>query len=135
MPARYMLDTNICIYIGQKRPLEILSRFTSLFPGDAVISVITFGELRYGAEKSRERERAVEILDEFVRLVPVDPMPSTAGAAYGSIRASLERRGEVIGNNDLWIAAHARTAEVTLVTNNEREFRRVPGLSVENWTR
>src|SRR5689334_2323045 len=121
MPARYMLDTNICIYIRQKRPLEILSRFTSLFPGDAVISVITFGELRYGAEKSRERERAVEILDEFVKLVPVDPMPSTAGAAYGSIRASLERRGEMIGNNDLWIAAHARTAEVTLVTNNERE--------------
>jgi tRNA(fMet)-specific endonuclease VapC len=130
-----MLDTNICIYIRQKRPPEILSRFRSLRRGDVVISVITFGELRYGAEKSRERERAMEILDGFIRLVPVEPMPYAAAAAYGSIRASLERRGEVIGNNDLWIAAHARAAEVTLVTNNEREFQRVPGLSVENWSR
>src|SRR5215210_80622 len=97
MPARYMLDTNICIYIRQKRPTEILSRFGSLHRGEAVISVITFGELRYGAEKSRERGRAIEILDAFVRLVPVEPMPSGAAVAYGSIRASLERRGEVIG--------------------------------------
>ena len=134
MPARYMLDTNICIYIRQKRPTDVLSRFTSLRRGDAVISVITFGELRYGAEKSRERERALEILDEFVALVPVEPMPAAASTAYGSIRTTLERRGEVIGNNDLWIAAHAYTAGVTLVTNNEREFRRVPGLLVENWS-
>ena len=65
--------------------------------------------------------------------IPVQPLPPAAGAAYGSIRATLERRGETIGNNDLWIAAHALTAGLTLVTNNEREFRRVPGLSVENW--
>jgi tRNA(fMet)-specific endonuclease VapC len=135
MPARYMLDTNICIHIRQKRPPEILNRFRSLRCGEAVISVITFGELRYGAEKSRERERAVAILDELVRLIPVQPMPLDAALAYGSIRASLESRGEVIGNNDLWIAAHAHTAELTLVTNNEREFQRVPGLSVENWAR
>jgi len=135
MPARYMLDTNICIHIRQKRPPEILNRFRSLRCGEAVISVITFGELRYGAEKSRERERAVAILDELVRLIPVQPMPLDAALAYNSIRASLESRGEVIGNNDLWIAAHARTAELTLVTNNEREFQRVPGLSVENWAR
>jgi tRNA(fMet)-specific endonuclease VapC len=135
MPARYMLDTNICIYIRQKRPTEILSRFSSLHRGEAVISVITFGELRCGAEKSRERDRAIEILEEFVRLIPVEPMSSAVAVAYGSIRASLERRGEVIGNNDLWIAAHARTDELTLVTNNEREFVRVLGLSVENWAR
>jgi len=135
MPARYMLDTNICIHIRQKRPPEILNRFRSLRCGEAVISVITFGELRYGAEKSRQRERAIAILDELVRLIPVQPMPLDAALAYGSIRASLESRGEVIGNNDLWIAAHARTAELTLVTNNEREFQRVPGLSVENWAR
>jgi len=135
MPARYMLDTNICIHIRQKRPPAILNRFRSLRCGEAVISVITFGELRYGAEKSRERERAIAILDELVRLIPVQPMPVEAALAYGSIRASLECRGDVIGNNDLWIAAHARTAELTLVTNNEREFQRVPGLSVENWAR
>ena len=135
MPAHYMLDTNICIYIRQKRPAEILRRFSSLHRGEAVISVITFGELRYGAEKSRERAHALEILDEFVMLIPAQTMPPGAAATYGSIRASLESRGEVIGNNDLWIAAHTRTAELTLVTNNEREFRRVPGLAVENWSR
>ena len=134
MPARYMLDTNICIYIRRNRPTEVLTRFSALERGEAVISVIAFGELRYGAEKSRLREHAIAILDEFVGLIPVQPMPLSAARAYGSIRAHLESRGEVIGNNDLWIAAHARTAELTLVTNNEREFRRVPGLSVENWT-
>ena len=135
MPARFMLDTNICIYIRQKRPGEIVKRFSSLRRGEAVISVITYGELRYGTEKSRERERAVAILDEFATLIPVDPLPPSVALAYGSIRANLESRGETIGNNDLWIAAHARTADLTLVTNNEREFCRVPGLSVENWTR
>ena len=135
MPSRYMLDTNICIYIRQERPAEILKRFRALRSGDAVISVITYGELRYGSEKSRERHRAMEILEEFVSLVPVEPMPFAAAVAYGSIRATLEGKGEVIGNNDLWIAAHARTAEFTLVTSNEREFRRVPGLTIENWAR
>ena len=135
MPSRYMLDTNICIYIRQERPAEILKRFRALRSGDAVISVITYGELRYGSEKSRERHRAMEILEEFASLVPVEAMPFAAAVAYGSIRATLEGKGEVIGNNDLWIAAHARTAEFTLVTNNEREFRRVPGLTIENWAR
>ncbi len=135
MPSRYMFDTNICIYIRRERPAELLKRFRALRSGDAVISVITYGELCYGAEKSRERHRALEILEEFVSLVPVEPMPSLAAVAYGSIRAALEGRGEVIGNNDLWIAAHARMAKFTLVTNNERAFRRVPGLTVENWAR
>ena len=135
MPTHYMLDTNICIYIRQKRPAEILRRFSSLHRGEAVISVITFGEVQYRTENSRERTRALEILDEFVSFVPAQTMPPGAAATYGSIRAGLESRGEVIGNNDLWIAAHARTTELTLVTNNEREFRRVPGLAVENWSR
>ena len=135
MPARFMLDTHICIYIRQKRSGEIVTRFSSLRHGEAVISVITYGELRYGTEKSRERERAAAILDEFVTLIPVDPLPASAALAYAWIRANLESRGEIIGNNDLWIAAHARAADLTLVTNNEREFRRIPGLPVENWTR
>jgi tRNA(fMet)-specific endonuclease VapC len=133
MPPRYLLDTNICIYIRQKRPPGILRRFRSLRPGEAVLSAITYGELRYGAEKSRERERALEILADLITLIPVEPVPVLAGEAYGAIRADLERRGKVIGNNDLWIAAHARASGLVLVTNNEREFRRVPDLKLANW--
>ena len=133
MALRYMLDTNICIYIRRKRPAEILRRFQALQPGDAVISAITYGELCYGAEKSQERGRALGILEKLVTLIPTHPLPTEAGAIYGEIRCDLERRGMTIGNNDLWIAAHARSAGLTLVTNNDREFRRVPGLAVENW--
>jgi tRNA(fMet)-specific endonuclease VapC len=133
MPARFLLDTNICIYIRQRRPPEVLARFQRLAPGDAVISVITYGELLYGVEKSRLREQAIRQLSELSGLLPVMEMPSRAASSYGSIRATLEARGETIGNNDLWIAAHARAAGLTLVTNNEREFRRVPDLKVQNW--
>ena len=131
--ARYMLDTNMCVYLRRSRPAEVVRRFAKLAPGEAVISVIVYGELHYGAEKNAARERLLEALKELVALIPVAPLPTTAGAAYGAIRAALERRGEIIGNNDLWIAAHARAADLTLVTNNEREFRRVPGLMTENW--
>jgi tRNA(fMet)-specific endonuclease VapC len=135
--ARYLLDTNICIYIRQKRPESVLKRFRKLAVGDAAISVITYGELAYGAERSSEaaRETNRQLLAELVGLLPVLAMPQTAGENYGIVRASLERRGEMIGNNDLWIAAHAKAASLTLVTNNEREFKRVPGLKVENWAR
>ena len=133
MPPRYLLDTNICIYIRRKRPAEILKRFQALQPGEAVISVITYGELRYGAEKSQERTRALAILDDLITLIPAQPLPTVAGASYGEIRLDLERQGLIIGNNDLWIAAHARSAGLALVTNNDREFRRVAGLCVENW--
>ena len=129
---RYMLDSDTCIYLRRKRPAEVVRRFAALEPGEAVISVIAYGELRYGAEKHGVR-RSLETLNELVALVPIEPLPPLAAAAYGAIRADLERRGETIGNNDLWIAAHALTAGLTLVTNNEREFRRLPGLSVENW--
>ena len=133
MRARYLLDTNICIYIAQERPPQVLERFEELKPGEAVVSVITWGELRYGAERSMHRERVVQSLDEFAALVPVEPLPKTAGEDYGDIRAALEYGGTPIGNNDLWIAAHARAAGLTLITNNEREFRRVQDLEVENW--
>ena len=133
MPARYLLDTNICIYIQRQKPEEVLTRFQKLKPGDAAISVITWGELLYGAEKSKQRKKALQLLEEFKAFVPVLPMAENAGKTYGAIRASLESKGKPIGNNDLWIAAHAKAAALTIVTNNEREFQRVPGLKVQNW--
>jgi tRNA(fMet)-specific endonuclease VapC len=134
MEPRYLLDTNICIYIRQKRPDHVLRRFRKLRPGEAALSVITYGELLYGAAKSAHPVAAVERLHELVSLLPALSLPETAGEAYGTIRAYLETKGETIGNNDLWIAAHAIAANLTLVTNNEREFRRVRGLKVQNWT-
>lgn len=133
MAARYLLDTNICVYIQRERPANVLARFRKLDSGDAAISVITWGELLYGAEKSTQRKKALELLAEFKTFVPVLPIPETAGDAYGTIRASLESQGRPIGNNDLWIAAHAKAAGLTIVTNNEREFRRIAGLKVQNW--
>lgn len=132
---RFLLDTNICIYIRQKKSPEIRTRLSRLEPGDAGISIISYGELLFGAQKSGERERSLRALDEFVTLVTVLPLPHDAAAAYGEIRADLERAGQIIGNNDLWIAAHARAAQLVLVTNNEREFRRIPSLRIENWVR
>jgi tRNA(fMet)-specific endonuclease VapC len=131
MPTRYLLDTNICIYIQRQKPGEVLVRFQKLKPGDASISVITWGELLYGAEKSQQRKKAQQLLEEFKTLIPVLPIPENAGKTYGAIRALLESKGKPIGNNDLWIAAHAKAAVLTLVTNNEREFQRIPGLEVQ----
>ena len=130
---RYLLDTNICIYIQRQKPIKVLARFEKLKAGDAVISVITWGELLYGAEKSKKRKMILNLLDEFKTIIPVWPMPENAGKIYGSIRSLLESKGVPIGNNDLWIAAHAKAASLTLVTNNEREFQRVPGLKIQNW--
>ncbi len=133
MVARYLFDTNLCVYIQRQRPPAVLERFRKLKPGEAVISVITWGELRYGAEKSRQRDQVFALLEEFVAMVPVMPLPEAAGQAYGAIRAALEAKGEPIGNNDLWIAAHAKAAGLVVVSNNEREFKRVPGLQVRDW--
>ena len=133
MAARYLLDTNICIYIQRQRPPAVLARFRKLKAGEAVISVVTWGELRYGAEKSNQRARVLELLQEFSALVPVAAMAENAGETYGAIRATLESKGRPIGNNDLWIAAHAKAAGLILVTNNTDEFQRVPGLKVQNW--
>jgi tRNA(fMet)-specific endonuclease VapC len=130
---RYLLDTNICIYIRRQKPERVLRRFDKAGPEEAAISVITYGELLYGATKSLRREAALETLREFVRLVPPLPLPEKAAEVYGFIRADLEARGEIIGANDLWIAAHALASGLTLVTNNETEFRRVRGLKVQNW--
>ena len=133
MEPRYLLDTNICIYIRQKRPEEVLRRFRKLRPGEAALSVITYGELLYGATKSTQRAAALERLRELVHTLPALSLPESAAEAYESIRAELEAQGEMIGNNDLWIAAHAVVAGLTLVTSNEGEFRRVRGLKIQNW--
>ena len=135
MNPRFLLDTNICIYIRRRRPPEILQRFRRLQVGEAAISVITFGELIYGAEKSEQREAAMRQLEELASLLPVLPLPADAGRRYGALRAELEAGGRVIGNNDLWIAAHAKAAKLILITNNEREFKRVSGLEVQNWAK
>jgi tRNA(fMet)-specific endonuclease VapC len=133
MEPRFLLDTNICIYIRQNKPEQVLRRFRRLQPGEAALSVITFGELLYGAAKSAQRTAALERLRELIRLLPALALPESAAEKYGTIRAELESKGEMIGNNDLWIAAHALAAKLTLVTNNEKEFRRVRGLKVQNW--
>ena len=130
---RYLLDTDICIYIQKQRPPKVLAHFEKLKPGEAAISVVTWGELLYGAEKSRQRPKILQLLDEFTALIPVLPMPEAAGQIYGAIRAALEVKGQPIGSNDLWIAAHTKAQGLILVTNNENEFKRVPGLKVQNW--
>ena len=133
MEPRYLLDTDICIYVQRNRPPQVLSRFQKLREGEAVISVITFGELVYGAAKSTKRTEALRRLEELKRFLHVLPMDEAVADTYGEIRAELESRGQLIGNNDLWIAAHARSAKLTLVTNNEQEFARVKGLHIQNW--
>src|SRR5579864_6060158 len=133
MDARYLLDSDTVIYIRQKRPEAVLRRFGHLRPGEAAISVIAYGELLYGAMKSSRRELGLQRLREISEVLPALPLPEQAAETYGFIRADLETRGEMIGNNDLWIAAHALAAGLILVTNNEKEFRRVRGLKVQNW--
>lgn len=130
---KYLLDTNICIYIIKQKPLHLLQRFTQLQLGEMAISVITYGELFFGAEKSTYKEKTHNILQEFSKLISVLPITDAVAQHYGSIRATLEKKSQMIGNNDLWIAAHASAIEVTLVTNNTKEFERVPHLKLENW--
>ena len=133
MSLRYLLDTNICIYIAKNRPEAVLKRFEQLSVGEVAMSVITHGELCYGACKSRRRDEAQKALQDLATMIPVLPLTSQVGERYGEIRSELESSGRLIGNNDLWIAAHARALGVALVTNNAREFARVSGLEVENW--
>lgn len=132
MPT-YMLDTNICIYIKKNKPLEVLEKFKTLSVGDAVISQITWGELQYGAHKSQHTQKVLQELEELVRLIPVLPLSNDAAEHYGQIRHMLARQGQIIGANDLWIAAHARASDLILVSNNTQEFCRVEGLRLENW--
>ena len=133
MGVRYLLDTNICIYIAKHNPPAVRERFARHTAGELAMSVITLGELRFGAEKSQHRDLALAKIEALTRLIPIAPLDERAGEHYGRIRAELHASGRIIGGNDLWLAAHARAEGWILVTNNEREFVRVPGLQVENW--
>jgi tRNA(fMet)-specific endonuclease VapC len=130
---RYLLDTDTFVYIRRGRPAEAQARFERLRAGEAVLSVITYGELLYGIEKQKVGPEPLRRLEELVSLIHVMPLPPEAARFYGTIRAELAIRGELIGANDVWIAAHARALNLTLVTNNEREFKRVIGLKIQNW--
>jgi tRNA(fMet)-specific endonuclease VapC len=133
MAPRYLLDTDTCIYLRQRRPENVLKQFARLKVGEAAISVVTYGELFYGVEKNAHSSVSFERLTELTAFLSVLPLTFETAKAYGSIRADLERGGRLIGGNDLWIAAHARAEGLTLVTNNQKEFRRVRGLKLQNW--
>ncbi len=129
----YMLDTDICIYIIKRKPLHVLERLELMQPGQLSMSAITFAELMNGAKKSQRVEANVSRLNSLGEILEICSFDQQAAVAYGDVRSSLEKRGEVIGPHDLLIAAHALSLDRTLITNNEREFKRVEGLKVDNW--
>ena len=133
MKLRYLLDTNICIYIAKQKPVTVMKKFEKLEVGEIAMSIITYGELLYGAKKSHSPDKTHNKLIELTTLIPVFELNNNVAEHYGDIRSNLEKLGKPIGNNDLWIAAHARALEVTLVTNNSKEFKRVTNLKIENW--
>ena len=130
---KWMLDTNICIDIIRERPQSVLDQFTRHDVGEIGISVVTLAELEYGVRVSSRPARNREALDQFVLPLDVAPFDRSATAAYGRLRAALEKKGQMIGSKDLLIAAHALSINVRLVTHNSREFERVPGLKTEDW--
>jgi tRNA(fMet)-specific endonuclease VapC len=129
---KYLLDTNIVIYVIKRRPLEVLQTF-NLHASRMAISVVTLAELLHGAEKSTQPAANLAVVEDFCSRLEVLPYGNKAAQHYGAIRAALERTGQSIGVNDLHIAGHARSEGLVLVTNNEKEFARVPGLQIENW--
>ena len=129
---KYLLDTNIVIYVLKRRPKEALGIFNANASRMA-ISSITLSELFYGAEKSAKTDQNLEAIEEFVSHLEVLPYDAKASQHYGRIKAALEKKGQIIGENDIHIAAHATSHGLILVTNNLREFKRVPNLALENW--
>lgn len=129
---KYLLDTNIAIYVIKRRPIEVMGIFNEN-AGRMALSAITLSELFHGAEKSARVAQNLAVVEEFASLLEVLPYTAKASTHYGAIRSALEKAGRPIGVNDLHIAAHARSAGLTLVTNNTSEFERVPGLVLENW--
>jgi tRNA(fMet)-specific endonuclease VapC len=129
---KYLLDTNIVIYVLKRRPKEVLDIFNANASRMA-ISSITLSELMYGAEKSLNTDKNLEAVEEFVSHLEVLPYDAKASQHYGQIKAALEKKGQIIGENDIHIAAHAISHGFILVSNNVREFKRVPNLALENW--
>jgi tRNA(fMet)-specific endonuclease VapC len=131
--ARYMLDTDTCSYVMKRSSAALLAKLQAVPPTDVCMSVITKSELLFGVEVSPRRTQDAAALKAFVSHVDVLDLPDVAAAHYAAIRAELKKRGEMIGANDLFIAAHARSLGLILVTNNTSEFGRVSGLTLENW--
>lgn len=132
---KYLLDTNICIYIMNRRPLEIIHKFRQFDVGDIGVSTITVSELHYGAAKSKKTKLNMQRVEEFLTPMEILLYDYNAAKSYGEIRLNLERKGEIIGPLDMLIAAHALSNDIVLVTNNEKEFQRVNHLKIENWTK
>jgi tRNA(fMet)-specific endonuclease VapC len=130
----YLLDTNICIYIIKKSPSRVLEKLRSLQVGDAAISSITLSELEYGVAKSSRPQQNRDALSAFLTPFDILSYDQSAAAHYGSVRSYLEKKGILIGPMHLLIAAHALSLALTVVTNNIREFKRIPDLRLENWT-
>jgi tRNA(fMet)-specific endonuclease VapC len=132
---KYLLDTNICIYLIKKKPIEVIKKLSELNINDIGISSITLSELEYGVEKSSNPERNKIALIEFLSMIEIYDYDDKAAKEYGKIRTELEKKGIVIGSLDMLIAAHAKSRDMILVTNNEREFKRIKELLIENWVK
>lgn len=128
-----MLDTNTCIYIIKKKPQHIINKILSLKISDLGISVITLSELEYGVQKSSNPIKNQNALIEFLSPIEIAAFNEEAARYYGEIRTNLEKNGQLIGSMDMLIAAHAKSLSVRLVTNNIKEFKKIPGLIIENW--
>ena len=132
---RYMLDTDICSYIIRERPLKVFEHFEALKMDQICISAVTYAELIYGVEHSSSKKINRSIVNQFVKHLSIIDWNKKAAEHYGNIRAILQADGNIIGAMDMMIAAHARSRKMVLVTNNEKHFKRVPKLQVENWTK
>jgi tRNA(fMet)-specific endonuclease VapC len=130
--SRYMLDTNICIYVIKNRPTIVRARFNQL-ADQLCISVVTLAELIYGAEKSARPYDNLQVVEQFCARLELLPFTGQAATHYGQLRAELERAGTRVGIHDMMIGGHARSEGLIVVTNNVREFQRMPGLRVDNW--
>lgn len=131
----YMLDTNICIFIIKNKPVKVIEHLKAHNPVDICISSITYSELRHGVEKSQARDRNELALTLFLSAIDILSFDTKAAEEYGRIRAFLEKQGTPIGPMEMLIAAHAKANSLTVVTNNTREFQRIPDLPLEDWTK
>lgn len=130
---KLMLDTNICIALIKRKPKDILDKFSPYQVGDICISSVTLAELRYGVAKSQFKEKNQAALDEFILPLEVVSFDENAAMVYGNLRATLEKQGTPIGSLDTMIGAHALSINLTIVTNNTKEFNRIQGLKIVDW--
>lgn len=131
---RYMLDTNICIYLIKQKPEKVLRHFKAHSVGEIGISSITLAELRYGVERSQQVKKNQQALEDFTLPLEIADFDEVAAEVYGNVRAGLEQAGTPVGSMDMLIGAHALSLGVTLVTNNLREFQKIKNLKVVDWS-